>query len=227
MPLFVSFEGGEGAGKSTQAQLLYDRLWEAGERATLVHEPGSTPLGEHLRSYLKSSQPLTSKAELLLFEAARAELVNQRIESSLADGFHVIADRFEASTIAYQGYGRKVDLDIIEYLNLFATGGRTPDVTFLLDLEAAEGLRRVGTPQLALDLGLDGQEPTPREDIAGERRFEDEASGFHRRVRRGFLALAKKSPGRWTIIDALESPERIAEKVWGTVAATLDPAAHA
>ncbi len=224
MPLFVSFEGGEGTGKSTQAQLLHDRLWEAGERATLVREPGSTPLGEHLRSYLKSSQPLTGKAELLLFAAARAELVNQRIESSLADGFHVIADRFEASTIAYQGYGRKVDLDVIGYLNLFATGGCAPDVTFLLDLEPAEGLRRVGIPQLALD--LDGQEPMPREDIAGERRFEDEALGFHRRVRRGFLALAKKSPGRWTIIDAVESPERIAEKVWATVAARLDPAAQ-
>ena len=220
-PLFVSFEGGEGSGKSTQTRLLHDKLWDAGMRATLVHEPGTTPLGEYLRTYLKSSQPLTSEAELLLFEAARAELVNQRIEPSLADGFQVIADRFEASTVAYQGYGRKLDPEVIAYLNQFATGGRTPDLTFLLDLEPAEGLRRVGSPQLSLGLEVGVQAALPREDVEGQRRFEEEALGFHRRVRRGFLELAGADEERWVIIDATIPEEKIARQVWERVSSKL------
>ncbi len=220
-PLFVSFEGGEGSGKSTQTQLLHDKLWDAGMRATLVHEPGTTPLGEYLRTYLKSSQPLTSEAELLLFEAARAELVNQRIEPSLADGFQVIADRFEASTVAYQGYGRRLDPEVIAYLNQFATGGRTPDLTFLLDLEPSEGLRRVGSPQLSLGLEVGVQAALPREDVEGQRRFEEEALGFHRRVRRGFLELAGADEERWIIIDATMPEEKIARQVWERVSSKL------
>ena len=220
-PLFVSFEGGEGSGKSTQTRLLHDNLWDAGMRATLVHEPGTTPLGEYLRTYLKSSQPLTSEAELLLFEAARAELVNQRIEPSLADGFQVIADRFEASTVAYQGYGRRLDPEVIAYLNQFATGGRTPDLTFLLDLEPAEGLRRVGSPQLSLGLEVGVQAALPREDVEGQRRFEEEALGFHRRVRRGFLELAGADEERWVIIDATMPEEKIARQVWERVSSKL------
>ena len=220
-PLFVSFEGGEGSGKSTQTRLLHDKLWDAGMRATLVHEPGTTPLGEYLRTYLKSSQPLTSEAELLLFEAARAELVNQRIEPSLADGFQVIADRFEASTVAYQGYGRRLDPEVIAYLNQFATGGRTPDLTFLLDLEPSEGLRRVGSPQLSLGLEVGVQAALPREDVEGQRRFEEEALGFHRRVRRGFLELAGADEERWVIIDATMSEEKIARQVWERVSSKL------
>ena len=220
-PLFVSFEGGEGSGKSTQTRRLHDKLWDAGMRATLVHEPGTTPLGEYLRTYLKSSQPLTSEAELLLFEAARAELVNQRIEPSLADGFQVIADRFEASTVAYQGYGRRLDPEVIAYLNQFATGGRTPDLTFLLDLEPAEGLRRAGSPQLSLDLEVGVQAALPREDVEGQRRFEEEALGFHRRVRRGFLELAGADEERWIIIDATMPEEKIARQVWERVSSKL------
>ena len=220
-PLFVSFEGGEGSGKSTQTRLLHDKLWDAGMRATLVHEPGTTPLGEYLRTYLKSSQPLTSEAELLLFEAARAELVNQRIEPSLADGFQVIADRFEASTVAYQGYGRRLDPEVIAYLNQFATGGRTPDLTVLLDLEPSEGLRRVGSPQLSLGLEVGVQAALPRGDVEGQRRFEEEALGFHRRVRRGFLELAGADEERWVIIDATMPEEKIARQVWERVSSKL------
>ena len=216
-PLFISFEGGEGAGKSTQARLLHDRFWAEGMRATLVHEPGTTPLGEYLRTYLKSSQPLTKEAELLLFEAARAELVNQRIESSLKAGFHVIADRFEASTIAYQGYGRSLDLEVIGYLNQFATGGRAPELTFLLDLDPAEGLRRVGSPQLSLDLNSDCPGLLPREEVEGQRRFEEETLEFHRRVRRGFLAQAEADKARWVVIEANIPEERIAHEVWQRV----------
>ncbi len=220
-PLFVSFEGGEGSGKSTQTRRLHDKLWDAGMRATLVHEPGTTPLGEYLRTYLKSSQPLTSEAELLLFEAARAELVSQRIEPSLADGFHVIADRFAASTVAYQGYGRRLDPEVIAYLNQFATGGRTPDLTFLLDLEPAEGLRRVGSPQLSLDLEVGVQPALPREDVEGQRRFEEEGLGFHRRVRRGFLELAGADEERWAVIDATMPEEKVARQVWERVSSKL------
>ena len=220
-PQFISFEGGEGTGKTTQSRLLHDRLWKEGMQAILVHEPGSTPLGQHLRSYLMSNQPLSRESELLLFEASRAELVNARINVSLANGCHVIADRFEASTVAYQGYGRGLDLEVVERLNRFATGGRTPDITFLLDLDPIEGLRRVGTPQLSFDLDTDQPGMMPRQDVEGQRKFEDESLAFHRRVRRGFLDQANSNPDRWTIIDASMSTEQVAELVWSHVTAAL------
>ena len=221
MPLFVSFEGGEGVGKTTQATLLHDKLWGSGHRASLVHEPGTTPLGLYLREYLKSGQPLTKEAELLLFEASRVELVNQRIEKDLQNGFHIVADRFEASTIAYQGYGRRISLSLIEDLNRFATHGLTPDVTFLLDVDPAEGLRRVGNPQLMMDLDLEGGLDLPRMDVEGQRRFEEEPLLFHRRVRRGFHELAIKDPDRWIVVDANQSVAQIAELVWEQVANRL------
>lgn len=217
MPLFVSFEGGEGVGKTTQATLLHDKLWGSGHRASLVHEPGTTPLGLYLREYLKSGQPLTKEAELLLFEASRVELVNQRITRDLQNGFHIVADRFEASTIAYQGYGRRISLSLIEDLNRFATHGLTPHITFLLDLDPEEGLRRVGNQQLMMDLDSGKGLDLPRLDVEGQRRFEEEPIIFHRRVRQGFHQLAAKDPGRWIVMDASQSEEQIAESVWKQV----------
>jgi dTMP kinase len=218
----VSLEGGEGAGKSTQAKLLHDRLWDYGKQATLVHEPGTTPLGQYLRSYLLSKQPLSREAELLLFEAARAQLVNDAIRPSMAKGMTVIADRFDASTFAYQGFGRKIDLEVIDRLNTFATQGISPDVTFLLDIEPAEGLRRVGNPQLSLALEpMDYQGPG-RLDVAGHRRFEEAPLTFHNRVRKGFLKLAQERPERWVIIDASQPEEITRAQIWRHVLERLD-----
>ena len=220
-PLFISFEGGEGAGKTTQSRLLCRKLREAGQRAALVHEPGSTPLGEYLRSYLKSSEPLTAEAELLLFEAARVELVTRTIAPELLAGRHVIADRFEASTVAYQGYGRGLDLEVVERLNLFAARGRAPDITFLLDFDPAEGLRRVGSRQLSLTLASERNSFGQGEAPETQPRFEEEALEFHRRVRQGFLDQASNNPARWTIIDASMSTEQVAAQVWDRINVAL------
>ena len=220
-PLFISFEGGEGAGKTTQSRLLCRRLREAGQCAILVHEPGSTPLGEYLRSYLKSNDPLTAEAELLLFEAARVELVTRTIEPDLLSGCHVIADRFEASTVAYQGYGRGLDLEVVDRLNRFAVRGRTPDITFLLDMDPAEGLRRVGSRQLSLALASERNSLVQGEAPEAQPRFEEEALEFHRRVRRGFLDQASSNSNRWTIIDASMSTKQVAEQVWARINAAF------
>ena len=221
-PLFISIEGGEGTGKSTQAEILHKRLWSHDIQAALVHEPGTTALGTYLRNYLKGKKPLSKEAELLLFEAARAELVTEEIKSGLSNGFTIIADRFEASSIAYQGYGRQIDLDVISRLNEFATQGVKPDTTFLLDLEPAEGLRRVGTPQLALQLETNVENNGPRLDIEGQRRFEDQPLNFHKRIRNGFLTIAKEDPNRWIIIDAARSVELISEEIWAHVFERLE-----
>ena len=221
-PLFISIEGGEGTGKSTQAKILHQRLWAHDIQAALVHEPGTTALGTYLRNYVMGKQPLFKEAELLLFEAARAELVLEEITPSLSNGFTVIADRFEASSTAYQGYGRKIDLDVISRLNEFATQGVNPDTTFLLDLDPAEGLRRVGSPQLALQLEPNVENSAPRLDLEGQRRFEDMPLNFHKRVRNGFLAIAKETPHRWIIIDAARNVEAISEDIWNHVFERLE-----
>ena len=221
-PIFISIEGGEGAGKSTQVDALHQRLWNAGIKANKVHEPGSTPLGWYLRDYLMSKRPLSKEAELLLFEAARTELVINEIKPQLAGGFTIIADRFEASTVAYQGYGRRIDLDVINRLNSFATQGVFPDLSFLLDLDPAEGLRRVGHPQLTLPLEPDENRQPGRQDIEGQRRFEDQPLQFHTRVRKGFLDVATESPERWVVVDASRSAEEISEEIWRHVVERLE-----
>ncbi len=212
LPMFISLEGGDGAGKSTQAERLYRQLSDAGIPALLVREPGATPLGEHLREYLKSQRPLSAEAELLLFEAARVQLVLDIIKPSLAQGVTVITDRFEGSTIAYQGYGRGLNLVAIDRFNQFAVQDTLPDLTFLLDIDPAEGLRRGDTSQQAL-IPEDNGGP----DDSDERRFEDAPLDFHRRVREGFLALAAANPQRWLVIDANRPPEEIEERIWRTV----------
>ncbi len=216
--MFVSFEGGEGAGKTTQAGLLRDRLrrWDPARACDLVREPGGTTLGEYLRGYLKSEQPLTSEAELLLFAAARAELATNRIRPTLAAGGLVIADRFAASTVAYQGYGRGIDLEVIAALNGFATGGISPDLTFLLDLAPAEGLKRAFGHQMAFSVDAAGGLAPLRRNDEG-RRFEDLALAFHEKARRGFLAQAEANPEHWIVIDGALSVEEIGEEVWQRV----------
>ncbi len=214
--LFIAFEGGEGAGKTTQARLLYDALQRLERPVELAREPGGTDLGEYLRDYLKSERPLTPEAELLLFAAARVELAVNRIKPALAAGNIVIADRFAGSTVAYQGYGRGLDLGVIAALNGFATVGCRPDLILLLDVEPTVGLSRTVGHQTAFVENFLGDLIPLRRNAEG-RRFEDLALEFHERVRQGFREQADKAPERWAVIDAAPSIEQVWAQVWGKV----------
>ncbi len=218
--LFIAFEGGEGSGKSTQADRLLQRLSDTGHRAVLVREPGTTTLGLYLREYLKSKRPLTLESELLLFAAARAQLVAEEIRPALERDITVVADRYTGSTVAYQGFGRGMRRDVIDYLNDYVTGGLVPDITFLLDTEPTEGLERVGSPQMQMALMPEDSVEVGRADLAEQRRFEDQAVGFHNRVRRGYLELARTAPG-WQTVDARLPIEELSHQVWDAVAQIL------
>ena len=219
--IFVCFEGVEGSGKTTQAQILQDRLNAENYKAVMVREPGTTPLGQHLRDYLKSSQPLSSKAELLLFAAARAELVGTTIKPNLDAGISIIADRFEASSMAYQGFGRKLSKKMITALNNYVTNEIHPDLTILLDLQTDEEMKRIGL-QLPLSMALDGEQTVGRIDSENQRRFEDLPTNFHKRVRSGFLDLAEKSQDSWVVLDARLTIDELAEQVWNAVSLCFD-----
>ena len=218
--LFIAFEGGEGSGKSTQAERLLQRFSESGHQAILVREPGTTTLGLYLREYLKSKRPLTLEAELLLFAAARAQLVAEEIRPTLQRGITVVADRYTGSTVAYQGFGRGIRRDVIDYLNEYVTGGLNPDITFLLDTEPTDGLRRVGSPQLQMALLPEENAGVGRADVAEQRRFEDQAISFHNRVRRGYLELAGTGTG-WEVVDARLPIEELSDLVWNAVRRVL------
>lgn len=199
MSLFVTFEGSEGCGKSTQAKALWRRLLDAGMPAELTYEPGGTPLGDKLRRLLKQEidENIAPLSELMLFIVCRAELVNKVIRPGLEQGKVVVCDRFADSTLAYQGYGRGLDLKMIEYLNGLATGGIKPDLTILLDLPVGRGLgRKAG-------------------DVAD--RFESEDIVFHNKVRDGYLKLATREPERWLVIDANLPETEIGEIIWRRV----------
>lgn len=217
--LFVTFEGGEGAGKSTQVNLLRGRLEATGRRVLNLREPGGTPLGEELRRLLLNSTNLATQTELLLFLAARSELVQKVIKPALEGGIDVICDRFIDSTAAYQGYGRKLDLALINTLNSAVIQGCAPDMTVLLDIDPDAGLSRVseGSAGDAIEghwqqgLSLEASPDfgkTPGKRVGGR----DKA--FHRRVHKGYLALAKAEPDRWLVLDASESIDVLSQAVW-------------
>ena len=213
--LFIAFEGGEGAGKSTQARRLSDTLREHGFCSVLLREPGSTELGEYLREYLVAERPVSPLAELLLFEAARAQLMAEKVSEPLEAGSVVIADRFAGSTIAYQGYGRNIDLSRIQWLNDFATGRRYPDLTVLLDVDPAIGLNRVKARQLSFGL-LD----------VDSDRFEDADIAFHNAVRCGFRKQAAANPTGWRTLEGNHSIDDVAAKVWDLVFPMLADPPH-
>ena len=221
--LFIAFEGGEGAGKTTQAGLLHQRFLDLSVPCQMFREPGDTVLGEYLRTYLKSHRPATPEAELLLFEAARAQLVTEKIRPALDNGITVIADRFSASTVSYQGYGRGIDLGAITALNGFATHGIRPDLVFLLDIVPTVGLSRsTGSFQLPFDMAwAAGISPQSRK--VDDRRFDDLDLFFFERVRQGFRAQAESSPQEWVVIDAELSVEEVQEKVWNYVKVKITP----
>ncbi len=216
--LFSSFEGGEGAGKSTQVGLLLARLRQRGFDAVSVREPGGTPLGEQVRAWVKSVD-VAPATELLLFASARAQLVDQVIKPSLEKGRIVVADRDADSTVAYQGYGRGLPLDLVEAVNKVATGGVIPDITFLLDLPTEAGMERIGKPQLGLE--AQGKAALGRPDEAGQSKFEEAGLAFHRRVRSGFLKMVKAEPRRILLMDATKAGNEIAASVWQIVEQAL------
>ena len=194
MRLFIVFEGVEGSGKSTQSRALNRRLQKVGLPTKLTHEPGGTPIGEQVRRWVKGRRQITPLAELFLFSAARAALVESVIGPALAAGKVVVSDRYIYSTLAYQGYGRGLEQDMIRDLNEVATNGLLPDLVVLLDLPAPEGLGRKAGDQLD--------------------RIESEQADFHRRVRQGYLDLARQEPGRWLVLDATGSKASLARSVW-------------
>ena len=197
---FISFEGGEGAGKTTQAELLRRRLKSMNLPVLLVREPGSTRLGEQVRDIIKSQSDNVPAADALLFMAARAQLMNDVIVPELMRGTTVICDRFADSTIAYQGYGGNLNLDRLRHANELATNEVVPDLTILLDVPPETGLRR-----------RDSADHSTGET---HRRFEELPLRFHRNVRRGYRHLASREPNRWVEIDASRHPGEVAEDVW-------------
>lgn len=219
--MFISFEGGEGSGKSTQAEVLTERLRDNGLAVEFVHEPGSTELGWHVRDILKrglaEERVISAQAELLLFSAARAELVFKALRPLLDNpGTVVVADRYVDSTTAYQGYGRGIPIEQVEVVNALATRGVMPDLTFLLDLPPVDGLTRIGDLQLGFrmdDSVLQADDARAQEGA----RFEDEPLEFHERVRQGYLDLAAKQPDRFCVIDATLPERRVSELIWNEV----------
>ena len=200
--LLVTFEGGDGAGKSTQARRLRNRLARARHPVRLVAEPGGTVLGQRLRRLLKfSRQEITPQAELLLFLASRAQLTQEVILPALAQGAIVICDRYADSTVAYQGYGRGLDLENIHRLNAGATRGLRPGLTVLLDIAPDEAQQR--------------RDPATRD------RMERDVAGFHARVRQGYRELARNEPDRWLVVDARLPKTEVARRIWDRVEALL------
>lgn len=193
--LFVSFEGGEGCGKSTQIRLLDEKLASAGRLVLQVREPGGTAIGEvirHLLKYHPENGNMTREAELLLFAASRAQLVREKIQPFLASGGIVVADRFLDSTTVYQGSGRDLPADLVAAVNDFATGGCKPDITFLLDLDATTGLARARARH------------ADRRD-----RMEQAEESFYHTVRQAYLDLAAREPERFRVLDASLPPDQL------------------
>src|SRR2546430_12987220 len=198
---FITFEGSEGCGKSTEVQLLANRLDMAGVPFLITREPGGTPIGESIRELLQfapQSAGMRPETELLLFEASRAQLVREVIKPALDRGECVIDDRFFDSTTVYQGVARKLDRKVVRQLNAFAVGDSVPDITFLLDVDLQTAHARMKGPR--------------RPD-----RMEQEADEFYEKVRDGYLELAKWQKDRVVVIKGWESPTDIEKEIWKTL----------
>lgn len=208
--LLITFEGGEGVGKSTQAVTLAGRLSKLNLPGRLQREPGGTALGEYVRRWVKRESHTNVVAETMLFNAARAQLVRNVVQPLLESNWVVILDRFTDSTVAYQGYGRGMDIDDIKSMNRIATAGIQPDLTILLDLDPLVALQRSGFSHDLFD------NSARRVDFADERRFEAEPAEFHHRVRDGYKLLAKER-GRWCVIRADQAQHRVADAIWKRV----------
>jgi dTMP kinase len=204
MSRLISFEGGDGSGKSTQLKLLADYLSSQGHPCVCTREPGGTNLGKLIRKVLLEvgDEPIASQTEIFLYLADRAQHIQQVIQPALAGGDIVLCDRFTDSTLAYQGYGRGTDLDVLRQMNSIASGGMVPDLTLLLDCPVKLGLSRTAWR-------MEEQRATEsRED-----RFEREEVEFHERVREGFLDLARAEPGRIHVLDASGPIQDVHEQI--------------
>ncbi len=197
MALFIVFEGGDGSGKTTQARALVRRLLRQGRSVLLTHEPGGTPLGESIRRRIKAGRDVSPLSELFLFAAARAQLVQGVVGPALRDGIIVVCDRFTPSTVAYQGYGRGLDLGLIDQVNRAATGGLSPDLVVLLDLPSQLAVTRKG------ETVRDVFDAAPLE--------------FHGKVREAYLFQAAQDPGRWLVLDAARPRRDLTGDVWNKV----------
>ena len=219
---FITFEGIDFSGKSVQAELLEKSLNAAGKVVQLFREPGGTAISEKIRDILLDRRwnEMTDIAEMLLYSAARAQLVREKILPALRQGNIVICDRFHDSTTAYQGYGRGIDLGVIEKVHAIATAELVPDITFVLDLSAEVALsRRVPSPQ------ENQLSEIQRSDEGGTLkeldRLELQGLEFHRRVRQGYLMLAKQYSQRMYVIDGTQTIETIHQKIWGIISKIL------
>jgi len=203
MSLFITFEGGEGSGKTVQAKALYRRLSKLAIPALLTHEPGGTSLGDRIARLLKWAQDtdISSFTELLMFNASRAQLLKEVIQPDLKNGKVVICDRYADSTTAYQSYGRGLNFEMVKTINNAATSGLKPNLTILMDIPAEEGLAR-------------------KRDKKPDR-FEQENTAFHQRVREGYLKMAADEPERWLVIDARQSKDKIRQIIWERVSRLL------
>jgi len=225
--MFITFEGTEGSGKSTQIAILAERLRAAGERVRTLREPGGTPIGEEIRHTLKHSEAnraMTSETELLLMNASRAQIVREIIRPALAAGEIILCDRFYDSTIAYQGYGRGLNLPNVREIVDFAVGATRPDLTLLLMLpvEVSEA-RRLSRQPLLLKV--------PPEKIAATAplafneplrdRMEEADRSFFERVEKGYYAIAAAEPNRIRTIDATQSKEAVSSAIWKLVETLL------
>lgn len=199
--LFITFEGGEGSGKSTQARLLAESLEARGFDVVLTREPGGTDGAEIMREVLLSGaiEPFGPEVETAVLYAARADHLDSRIRPELAAGKWVICDRFSDSTRAYQGAADKVDPEFIEALDTIVVGATQPDISFFLDLPAEDGLARARLR---------------RGEAAGADRFERADLAFHEKLRQGFLEIARKEPGRVCVINAARGIEDVATDIW-------------
>ncbi len=199
---FITFEGSEGCGKTTQAQKLAERLAGSGVTHLVTREPGGTPIGETIRELLQfapHNSRMTPETELFLFEASRSQLVREIINPALERGICVIADRFFDSTTVYQGAARTLDRELIERLNTFAVGDCIPDVTFVLDVDAATAKSRMQAPRKT-------------------DRMEQQPAEFYERVREGYRALAKREPSRVVLIDGSRTTDEIENEIWKILA---------
>lgn len=203
--MFITFEGPEGSGKSSQIRLLGAFLQSLGYVVRLTREPGGTPIGDEIRACVHNvhNMHMCPEAELLLYSASRAQLVWEVIRPSLAAGQMVLCDRYSDSTLAYQGYGRGLELNALRQITNFATGGLKPDLTFLLDIDVEVGLSRRSDGGMEMN------------------RLDLETVAFHQRVRQGYHHLASLEPSRWVIIDADDAVEAVQEKLRAVISAHL------
>jgi dTMP kinase len=204
-PYFITFEGPEGSGKTTQMRLLVEWLRGQEYDVELTREPGGTGIGNQIRDVLHDpcNTAMDATAEILLYSADRAQHVAQCIRPALAAGKVVVSDRYYDSTLAYQGYGRGLDLEMLRAITAFATGGLKPDLTLYLDIAPEEGLQR--------------------RQAGGEEwnRLDAETPEFHQRVRAGYMELIEQEPERWVVIDAVRSVEEVQEEIRAQVQARL------